>query len=338
MPLVHIVALKNDDISNNNMDVAFDKELWGIQTKGKHESIKKGDLVLFLLGISINNKDELSTEPLYSQSRFPNFKNDVLSDYEFISKFVFDVDKVYFGKVTSDFFQDPTPVWPGRIKKNGTVEYYQNRFRWSLESEGQNFRCSSTEVSTDFQIDIIRALRDKGAQPSELDESTISAIKRCLQPVIPKSDEDNYQEKLQNIDTKNITIPSGAIAKDLSKRKPSTSEQWNRDPKMAAIAIENANYQCEINPDHKTFISDKSGKNFLEAHHFIPMKYQEYFDVSIDVPENILALCPNCHRAFHHAQYVEKGILIDTFFLKRVNQLISRGIDLKIDSIKDYYG
>jgi 5-methylcytosine-specific restriction enzyme A len=83
-----------------------------------------------------------------------------------------------------------------------------------------------------------------------------------------------------------------------------TSMSWKRNPKFAAQAIERQNYQCEIMPELETFISKKTGKPFLEAHHLIPMKAQSVFkDKNLDTPENICILNPYSHRKLHHAPF-----------------------------------
>ena len=85
---------------------------------------------------------------------------------------------------------------------------------------------------------------------------------------------------------------------------------------MAFTALDNANFKCENDQDHETFISARTGNQFVEAHHLIPMEYQGEFTVSIDVPENIISLCPNCHRAFHNSIISNQEKLISKFYEK----------------------
>lgn len=63
-----------------------------------------------------------------------------------------------------------------------------------------------------------------------------------------------------------------------------------------------ANYRCEINPSHQLFTSKATGQNYLEAHHIIPVSLGSQFSVQLDVMENVVCLCPLCHRAIHHAE------------------------------------
>ena len=75
----------------------------------------------------------------------------------------------------------------------------------------------------------------------------------------------------------------------------------------------------------------------MEAHHLIPMKCQGDFINSIDIPENIICLCPNCHRQFHSAIDKEKKQLIDFFLRKRKSILQKSGIIVDQSKLYKYY-
>jgi 5-methylcytosine-specific restriction protein A len=112
---------------------------------------------------------------------------------------------------------------------------------------------------------------------------------------------------------------------------------WKRNPSVAKEALEKANYRCEINPEHKTFISEVTGKNFVEAHHLVPMNLQSKFSWSLDVPGNIVSLCPNCHRQIHHATVQEKRKIIKNLYEKRVSLLKAFGIIISFEELLDSY-
>lgn len=147
-------------------------------------------------------------------------------------------------------------------------------------------------------------------------------------------DEDSFQIEIQK--GKRKELQSGAIQKK-EKKQSSSSTSWARDSNIAFTALDNANFQCENDPTHKTFISARTGKQFVEAHHLIPMEYQGDFAVSIDVPENIISLCPNCHRAFHNSEPSIQEGLITKFFALRSSSLEERGIYVSLDKLLKYY-
>lgn len=76
-------------------------------------------------------------------------------------------------------------------------------------------------------------------------------------------------------------------------------KQVERDRDIREVCLMRAGYQCEINSEHTSFTSS-NGRQYVESHHIIPLKYQDKFDFNLDSPENLIALCPNCHKAIHY--------------------------------------
>ncbi|MBY0217884.1 DUF3578 domain-containing protein [Paenibacillus illinoisensis] len=124
-------------------------------------------------------------------------------------------------------------------------------------------------------------------------------------------------------------IPQTVPPKDSTGK----GEKWRRDASIAKEAVQAANYLCEIDPEHLTFISAVTGNNFVEAHHLIPMHFQSEFRWSLDVPGNIVSLCPNCHRMIHHANKGDKHLKIEKLYSLRKQTLIDFGIDIPIDKL-----
>ncbi|WP_165005054.1 MULTISPECIES: hypothetical protein [unclassified Enterococcus] len=50
-------------------------------------------------------------------------------------------------------------------------------------------------------------------------------------------------------------------------------------------------------------ITQVDGKNFVEAHHLVPMAVQDYYQYTLDFTDNVTALYPSCHRLVHLARY-----------------------------------
>ncbi len=146
--------------------------------------------------------------------------------------------------------------------------------------------------------------------------------------------EEDFQEEIQVSLAE--SLPEGRV--ELPTKKSNTaSSRWSRNTSISNYALRNANYECENSKTHNTFISKKSGHQFVEAHHLIPMEYQGEFDCSIDVPENIISLCPNCHRAFHNSEDTLKKELLLKFFNSRKQGLASRGIQINLSKLLEYY-
>jgi 5-methylcytosine-specific restriction protein A len=146
--------------------------------------------------------------------------------------------------------------------------------------------------------------------------------------------EESYQNTIQN--SNNKKIPDGPIGKKQGNlNKSSTS--WYRDPSISKIALEKSGFSCEIDKEHETFISKSSGTRFFEAHHLIPMEYQKDFKYSLDVPENIVSLCPNCHRRVHLSLPEDRVSLVSKLIESRIELLRDRGVGIDMDFIIDIY-
>lgn len=115
-----------------------------------------------------------------------------------------------------------------------------------------------------------------------------------------------YQNSLQN---------ALALGKE---RVRTSSTRFQRNISEATAALEKADFKCEVDPTHITFTSKSSGKPYVEGHHLIPLSLQDQFTHNIDIKENIVALCPNCHRLLHHGTTEEKeGILFNLWSTRR---------------------
>lgn len=95
-------------------------------------------------------------------------------------------------------------------------------------------------------------------------------------------------------------------------------------------------YECEIDHSHFTFLTHKN-KAYVEGHHLIPMSQQENFQVSLDVTSNIVALCPNCHKALHHGNKEIVKDKLKILFSQRQERLKQQGIDIDIKKLVTIY-
>ena len=99
-----------------------------------------------------------------------------------------------------------------------------------------------------------------------------------------------------------------------------------RDSVKIAQAKGACNYCCQIDPDHKSFTSAHTHKNYVEGHHIIPMNHQDSFNYSLDVLANIIVLCPNCHRLLHYAIKPERVDKLYRIYDERQERFSNAGI------------
>lgn len=110
---------------------------------------------------------------------------------------------------------------------------------------------------------------------------------------------------------------------------------YPRDRQTAKNALSHSGYKCEIDCTHPTFLRRNSGKPYTEPHHLIPMEFSDEFDVSLDVEENIVSLCSNCHNQIHYGQGAED--LIKKLYELRKDDLKRVGIDITFEKLRCYY-
>jgi predicted HNH restriction endonuclease len=116
-----------------------------------------------------------------------------------------------------------------------------------------------------------------------------------------------------------------------------------RNPQLAKSAIIAADYQCEVDSEHQTFLN-KHGKSYMEGHHLIPCtvknakEIEEQFSKNIDCKENIVSLCPICHRAIHMGNRDEKRRVLSILISKRLPILKKIGINITEEYLFKLYG
>ena len=128
---------------------------------------------------------------------------------------------------------------------------------------------------------------------------------------------DNYRKDNLSDDTDDEILFSSQNVKEFSKRS--------------------YNYLCEYDNEHITFNAKTNNRNYVEAHHFIPFSERNRFEVSIDVVENIVCLCPNCHRKIHLAVDDERKSFIEKLFSNRREKLEKIGVNFDLDTLFKIY-
>lgn len=112
-------------------------------------------------------------------------------------------------------------------------------------------------------------------------------------------------------------------------------KSYKRDKKKSVNALKKAHHRCEIDGTHPSFVRRNSSQNYTEPHHLVPMGFSDRFEVSLDVEENIVSLCSNCHNQLHYGRDVRH--LLDTLFALRKDLLKSAGIEITIEELYEMY-
>ena len=167
----------------------------------------------------------------------------------------------------------------------------------------------------------------------ETEEVIDSILDMVYEQEIKEVDGYDNKEDIEKSNNRTPVLKSGLEA----------NKRYSTDSKLAKTVIKDAGFSCELSgkvgSNHSTFAS-VHGK-YLEAHHLVPMKAQKDYvsiGVNLDRTENIVALCPNCHKAVHYGTKEEKIKYLRPLYDARIKGLKKAGIDISFDVlIDDYY-
>lgn len=114
----------------------------------------------------------------------------------------------------------------------------------------------------------------------------------------------------ENIDYKNMffnNIPKDYLNMVVARKR------LKRDPTLIFKAKKRDQHVCIRNKKHETFLVKNI--QYTEGHHLIPLYYQKNFDFGLDDIENIVSVCPNCHREIHFSD--DKKDILDSLYKER---------------------
>lgn len=113
-----------------------------------------------------------------------------------------------------------------------------------------------------------------------------------------------------------------------------------KNPAIAKKVLVDSDYKCFVNMNHITF-STRIEKPYMEGHHLIPCTVynSELFEKTskLDREENIVCICPNCHRAIHYSCSETKKRLIEILFDKQKAKLRAAKLDVTLEKLLKFY-
>ena len=126
------------------------------------------------------------------------------------------------------------------------------------------------------------------------------------------------------------------------KRQQNGKYIANRNKSTARKAIRRAQYKCEYNVCHCSFLRKRTWKPYMEPHHLIPLQFEDEFVNSLDVQANIVSLCSECHNKIHYGAYPEK--MIEELWNKRKDEIaqagigvLKNGVEVDLDMLLKFY-
>ena len=194
----------------------------------------------------------------------------------------------------------------------------------------QNFNINLIDIPLDYSKGKIRNIDKKKTVSFYFNEQN--------------DDEYDYENKIEEINEKNVNVDVADGAAFIQPAKLSETEVSRRhkvNPLLGKIAIKRESYSCENDPRHTTFISGKTNRQYMEAHHLVPVCEQkniwDLYHINVDCLENLVSLCPNCHRAFHNGNKETKKAIIKKIYEKNIGRYRSIGFNISLDEIYKLY-
>lgn len=145
----------------------------------------------------------------------------------------------------------------------------------------------------------------------------------------------SIETQLSQIDRERIEVID--TQEEVPERVINRNSSFKRSPKKSAEAIIIANFTCEVNSNHRSFISKRTQENYCEGHHLVPMENQGSYNFSLDIHANIVSLCPNCHRILHHGIKEEKIQILTDLWQNRQDRLQDCGIYITLEELLECY-
>lgn len=195
----------------------------------------------------------------------------------------------------------------------------------------------------DYNNKMFRKQRFYGGKYQNLDEKIITYIESILENrELLDNDDTEEQEEIQKIEPANSEEIQDSANKPLYIVNESQGKTISKDSRISKAALAEANYSCLIDPNHKTFTT-KRQVTYMEGHHLIPctVTNSEYFfekyKKNIDCFENIVCICPNCHREVHYGEWNSKSKKIRIMFKKQQEKFNKVGLSITVEELLNLY-
>lgn len=178
----------------------------------------------------------------------------------------------------------------------------------------------------------------------EIAGGAVSPVVIPVSSFIDEEDETAYIEKVDSIKETNINENAGEGAhtvEPVAVSKFDVGRRFRTNPLLGKIAIKKAYYSCEKDYQHETFISKKTQQKYMEAHHLIPVCFQkevwDKYHINIDCVENLVSLCPTCHKAIHYGTKEVQRKMISELFTRCAPKYKAIGLNITLDEIFKFY-
>ena len=208
-----------------------------------------------------------------------------------------------------DEWKDGILHYTGMGKKGDQVlTGNQNSTLYESDHNGVEVHLFEVEHATQYIYRGIVKLVDTPYQKNQLDNEGASR-RVWIFPVKPlvdmKVDENPNPAKLAKMAPKQLILNSNAVSSVDHEPKVSEVTIYHRNPYLKEAVKRIADGKCQLCGKAAPFI-DNYGEPYLEEHHV-----KKLSDGGADTIDNVVAICPNCHRKVHILNDREDEILLE---------------------------
>lgn len=303
-------------IGYDNKQIELDKKSQVEKDKNYSKEFKYSSSITEKMWIEVlNDKDIFGISDIELLKQIYNFENHATTCHELAlingkhtssyNKQIVELSK----RVLNHFELEPIKDKKGKYIFSCTLFWGRNKsnghFEWKIRPK------------------LVKALEKTYSSLSkiQINEDLDDALSQDIKKI--KIDHDKTYSYTDDI----VTKPEPIILKGIKVYKR------NRQVSINALGI--AEFKCEINEEHKTFIRKSDGTRYVESHHLIPMSFQDDFDNSLDIEENIVSLCSSRHNEIHYGENSKS--LIEQMFEQRKNLLSYKGLTITLEKLISYY-
>ncbi|MEC3885510.1 NUDIX domain-containing protein [Halobacillus sp. HZG1] len=240
---------------------------------------------IYLIGKEPNYQ-AVFVKATFEEGKYPNEwlePNNLLKYYMYSAKNKFNTDYKYNRAILNSNITN-TPIYV--FQKEGTRLFLKGIFRYEKNEHNPD------DGSRWFILQKVNTLStEKIMTDEEYDQE--------LQKQVNQSKRNTKKDRKLRL----------ANAKRVPGKLAVTSTQFNRNPDVIAEVLERADGVCEKCLKPAPFLRANDFTPYLEVHHLKPLA-----EGGEDTVSNAVALCPNCHREYHHAAdviSVTAGIIIE---------------------------
>lgn len=340
-PKINIIAEKLYRISNTVGEHYLEFILNLYLLSGRYFDIDNQPLVEIRKIISLYNGD---------------FEKDALSAVLSHDVTRLDLAMIFYNPAVSEALDISYDLLQNKISDSG-IKYLQTQ----VKQNGSllNKRVANAAGSKNFKKDIAICLNYYLFYQACVKNTEKMSYDNIISDYVEKvfSTHFNYYFNIDNKDTLLkvlLSSPNKVLLKDifefaLNVKFDNNFVRYTEHKSIKQQAMEKCNYKCffdlysvdtDVHNAHElNYFCTQKEVPYLEGHHMIQMENSKFFEKDIDVVENIVPVCPNCHRKLHNAKQEVVHKMIQ-FYYEHCNKkdLIKKGIFVDIETLERFYG